>query len=381
MKKSLFLLTLVIFISKVSYGQTVHDQVADSTHFQIPDIPGYYTLKCDFHMHTVFSDGVVWPHIRVDEAIAEGLDVISITDHVEHHRKEVEDNHMVPYEIAKKHAEGKDLLLILGGEISASKDHFNALFLKNTDEPALRDKKPANRIAAANAQEAFVFWNHPGWTAKYKDGNTPMDEAFLSLIKAGQIKGIEICNGDGYWEGAHELVQEFDLTLFGNSDIHGVSTYQFQPEKHRTITLVFASEKTVEGVQEALLNQRTAIFQGEHLIGPEEFLKPLFFESLDIETEYRKGTSLARMTITNNSDFDFICENKSPFKLYNGIHIFTIKAHAKTTIVVKTLEQLSGFSLDLMVHNALVAPGKSMELAIPARDLISGNNISELSNE
>jgi len=370
MKKLLFLLTLIILISKVSHGQSVHDLGTDSAHFQIPDIPGYYTLKCDFHMHTVFSDGVVWPHIRVDEAIAEGLDVISITDHVEKHRKEVEDNHMVPYEIAKKHAEGKDLILILGGEISASRDHFNALFLKNTDEPNLRDKLPANRIAAAYEQEAFIFWNHPGWTSKYKDGNSPMDEEFIKLIKAGQIKGIEICNGDGYWEGAHTLVQEFDLTLLGNSDIHGVSTYQFKPDKHRTITLVFAREKTAEGVQEALLNKRTAIYQGDHLIGPEDLLKPLFLESLDIETEYREGTSLARMTITNNSDFDFICENKSSFKFYNGIHFFTIKAHAKTTIIVKTLEQLPGFSLDLLVHNALVAPGKSMELAIQVEGLL-----------
>jgi hypothetical protein len=370
MKKLLFLLTLIIIVSKVAYGQSIHDLGTDSAHFQIPDIPGYYTLKCDFHMHTVFSDGVVWPHIRVDEAIAEGLDVISITDHVEKHRKEVEDNHMVPYEIAKKHAEGKDLLLILGGEISASRDHFNALFLKNTDEPSLRDEIPAKRIAAANEQEAFVFWNHPGWTSKYKDGNCPRDEGFLELIKAGQIKGIEICNGDEYWEGAHELVEEFDLTLIGNSDIHGVSTYQFQPEKHRTITLVFAREKTVEGVQEALLDKRTAIYQGNHLIGPEILLKPLFLESLDIETDYREGTSLARMTITNNSDFNFICENKSSFKFYNGIHFFTIKAHAKTTIIVKTMEQLPGFSLDLVVHNALVAPGKSMELAIPVEGLL-----------
>ena len=29
-----------------------------------PDIPGYKTLKCDFHTHTVFSDGSVWPDIR-----------------------------------------------------------------------------------------------------------------------------------------------------------------------------------------------------------------------------------------------------------------------------------------------------------------------------
>ena len=369
MKRLLFILALTALISTDGYGQPVHDLGTDSAHFQIPDIPGYYTLKCDFHMHTVFSDGVVWPHIRVDEAIAEGLDVISITDHVEYHRKEVEDNHMVPYEIAKKHAEGKELILILGGEISASRDHFNALFLKNTDEPDLRDKNPVNRIAAANEQGAFVFWNHPGWTPRAKDGNCPRDEDFIELMRSGQIKGIEVCNGDGYWEVAHDLVEEFNLTLLGNSDIHGVSSYQYQPDKHRTITLVFAEEKSVEGVREALLNHRTAIYQGGHLIGPEDLLKPLFFESLDIETEYREGTSLAKMTLTNNSDFDFICENKGPFKFYNGIHFFTIKAHAQTTIVVKTLEQLSGFSLDLLVHNVLVAPGQSMELAITVEEL------------
>ena len=49
----------------------------------IPDILGYKTLKCDFHMHTVFSDGIVWPTFRVDEAWEEGLDAIAITDHIE----------------------------------------------------------------------------------------------------------------------------------------------------------------------------------------------------------------------------------------------------------------------------------------------------------
>ena len=26
----------------------------------LPDLDGYKTLKCDFHMHTVFSDGNLW---------------------------------------------------------------------------------------------------------------------------------------------------------------------------------------------------------------------------------------------------------------------------------------------------------------------------------
>ena len=53
-----------------------------------PDIPGYRTLVCDFHLHTVFSDGSVWPDFRVQEAIRDGLDAISITEHLEFQPKE-----------------------------------------------------------------------------------------------------------------------------------------------------------------------------------------------------------------------------------------------------------------------------------------------------
>ena len=28
-----------------------------------PDLPGYVTVKCDLHTHTVFSDGEVWPTV------------------------------------------------------------------------------------------------------------------------------------------------------------------------------------------------------------------------------------------------------------------------------------------------------------------------------
>lgn len=355
-----FSIVILAWVSGNSYCQIREEMI-------LPNIPGYITLKCDFHMHTVFSDGVVWPNVRVEEAIAEGLDAISITDHLEYHRKEVEDNHVISYEIAKYHAKNKDLLVISGGELSASKDHFGALFLKNQDDLKLRDEVPANRIAAANDQGGFVFWNHPGWTAKYKDGNIPWNEEFIRLIKEGQIKGIEVSNGDGYWEGAYKLARDYNLTLMGNSDMHGVSYYQFQPGKHRTITLVFAKEKSVDGIREALLNHRTAIYQGDHLIGSEEFLKPLFFESLEIETEYRPGTTLAKMTITNTSDVDFYCTNKGPYWFYNSTRFFTLKAHANTILLVKTIEKLSVFSLDLVVHNLITAPGESMELAFPVK--------------
>ena len=54
------------------------------TEINIPGFDGYQTLKCDFHIHTVFSDGSVWPSVRVQEAWQEGLDAIAITDHLEY---------------------------------------------------------------------------------------------------------------------------------------------------------------------------------------------------------------------------------------------------------------------------------------------------------
>ena len=51
---------------------------------RVPDIPGYTTLKCDFHIHSAYSDGSVWPDVRVNEAWNEGLDAIAITEHIEY---------------------------------------------------------------------------------------------------------------------------------------------------------------------------------------------------------------------------------------------------------------------------------------------------------
>ena len=39
-----------------------------SRKIEFPDIPGYETLICNLLQHTVFSDGSVWPDIRVREA-------------------------------------------------------------------------------------------------------------------------------------------------------------------------------------------------------------------------------------------------------------------------------------------------------------------------
>ena len=62
---------LLIVLTSMAYSQT-SKSLAENRIIDFPDIPGYKTLKCDFHQHTVFSDGSVWPSIRVQEAIRDG---------------------------------------------------------------------------------------------------------------------------------------------------------------------------------------------------------------------------------------------------------------------------------------------------------------------
>ncbi|MGB6033667.1 MAG: hypothetical protein WBH55_12600, partial [Bacteroidota bacterium] len=102
------------------------------TEMKVPDIPGYRTLKCDFHTHTVFSDGNVWPTIRVDEVWSLGYDAISITDHIEYqpHKKYIPVQHEASYEIAQPTGETRDIIVIRGSEVTRvmPPGHLNAIF-------------------------------------------------------------------------------------------------------------------------------------------------------------------------------------------------------------------------------------------------------------
>ncbi len=97
-------LLLVSLLAVIHTSVHAHEPVTRArSPIQLPEVPGYVTLKCDFHIHTVFSDGLVWPSLRAEEAWREGLDAIAITDHIEYqpHKADITTNHNRSYEIAK----------------------------------------------------------------------------------------------------------------------------------------------------------------------------------------------------------------------------------------------------------------------------------------
>ncbi len=366
MKKLFHILIVLFFSGGTVFGQS-SGETAGTRIIEFPGIPGYQTLICDFHIHTVLSDGSVWPDIRVQEAWRDGLDAISITDHIEYqpHQEDIpHSDRNRSYELAKRYARNNDLLVINGAEITRAMPpgHFNAIFLKDVNK--LNQEDVMEVFREAKRQGAFVFWNHPHWTSQQPDGIASLKEMHYQLLEEQLLDGMEIYNEHTYSDEALQIALDQDLTLMGNSDIHGLIDWTFSvPEGgHRPVTLVFASEKSEEALQEALFAGRTAVWFDNSLVGNASLLVPLIQGSLEVKRE--KPSPVQRLTITNHSDADYILENTSPYTLHANGSVVTVKAHGITTLQVKTEKEITAFNLTFRVLNAYTAPGAHPEITL-----------------
>jgi len=282
----------------------------------MPDIPGYVTLKCDFHSHTVFSDGNVWPTQRVGEAWRDGLDALSITDHIEYqpHKDFISADNNAAWKIAGTLAKDYNLILVHGAEITRSMPpgHINALFIQDAD--SLDNPDFMKVIEAAVKQGAFIQYNHPGWTSQQPDGIPRLYPVHLELIAKGWLNGIEYFNEFEAYRNSTvmEMCREHKLAVMGNSDVHGVisETYMEPEYTHRPVTLVFARERTMESLREAMFAGRTAVWYGDSLAGFEQFTGPLFRAAVKAGASYKDDGKNIFFEITNNSDL--------PMKLTGG---------------------------------------------------------------
>mgnify|MGYP003556501649 FL=1 len=259
MKRILF--SLLLASSVVAQGQIRNDELVELTHLNganvrteisIPGFDGYQTLKCDFHTHTVFSDGYVWPTMRVEEAWQEGLDAIAITDHIEYRpfKKVVVGDLNESFKIAKKHGDGMGFIVIQGTEITRSKPlgHLNALFINDANVMEVED--PLVAIDKALEQGAFILWNHPGWP----DDKSTLYPVHEELLKANKIHAVEVLNHKEYYPVAFDWFNQYGIAPFANTDIHDLvdGSYGLESGKFRPMTLVFATERTEKGIKEAL---------------------------------------------------------------------------------------------------------------------------------
>jgi len=356
-RRVVFTIGLVLLSGLATAAAQVRQEI------QFPDVPGYETLKCDFHMHTVFSDGLVWPDVRVYEAWREGLDVIAITDHIEYqpHQQDLPTKHNRPHELAANPARERDILLIKGAEVTRDTPpgHHNAIFLSDIDPLDTDDFYAV--FEQAQRQQAFVFWNHPGWKGPELGR---WGEHQTTLLARKQLHGIEVCNANDYYAQAHQYAVEKNLVMLGDSDIHHPSREgERTARNHRTLTLVFAKEKTIDAIREALFAGRTAVWYQNQLIGREPELAAMFTAAVQVEPPHHRAGDTVWVKVENRCELDIELERIGPGRPARihlparACYLLRIKAPAK--------EQPEGLSYRAL--NFLIGPDQPLpvRLVIP----------------
>jgi 3',5'-nucleoside bisphosphate phosphatase len=338
-KRIIFVLTVLFaLIGQFSHAQSSVNNIQlpelrvekQRKQINVPDLEGYTTLKCDFHMHTIFSDGLVWPTIRVYEAYYEGLDAISITEHIENNPSKpfVGGDDNSSYEIAKDAAKDYNILLVRGGEITRAMPpgHLNAIFLDDANKLDIED--PYDAIMEAHRQGAFITWNHPGWKAQQPDTCLIFD-VHKELIDKGVIKGIEVFNEKEWYPIALGWANQYDLAVTGYADIHEVTSHYYPLDTyHRPMTLVFARERTYEGLKSAMFEKRTVAWFSKYVAGKEDLMKELFHSSVEVLKLSEKDSRGRAMTEIRNRT-DFIMEFHS---LESDLPSFTLQPNSSYLI-------------------------------------------------
>jgi len=341
----------------------------------LPELPGYVTLKCDFHIHTVFSDGLVWPTVRAEEAWREGLDAIAITDHIEHqpHKADMVKNHNRAHQIAKGLGDELKVLVVAGSEITRAMPpgHLNAIFLTNATP--LETELWRDAIDAAHQQGAFIFWNHPGWERQLSNGVVRWHPEHTELLEAGKLHGIEVVNGRAYYPEAHRWALEKNLALLSNSDIHQPMhmDYQLHTGDHRPVTLVFARDRSPAALKEALFARRTAVYAANRLIGRAEYLRPIFERSvtLDRPTVKLPPRKAVLVQVSNASEVAYQLELVAAPAGCTAPARLTLPGQRTALLELKAAPPNTpvgdGTALTYRVANLLVAPDQPLVVNLP----------------
>ena len=300
--------------------------------FHLPDVNGYHVYKADLHLHTMFSDGNVTPEFRVQEAWYDGLDVIAITDHIEGRKWEgkmlkflkgylpkgtvpvndkvsrqpadkrgIQADLNVSYQSAAAVADEYGMTVIPGAEITREPvaiGHFNALFIKDANK--IYDANPAVAIENARQQGALIQHNHPGW----RRTSVKMTEFETQVYEKGYINGIEVMNGVQFYPSVLQRAQERRLYVAANTDMHLTTQLYYQGEQ-RNMTLIFAKDKSLQSLKEALKERRTLAYSFGTVAGDEQLVKHFFLACIHAEVIKTDANGKHKVMLTNNSSVDF----------------------------------------------------------------------------
>ena len=233
---------------------------------------GFRVLEGDFHVHTRYSDGLLFPFDVVRVAERAGLDVVGITEH----------NIIFPAEMAAWFARvfGGPIVLV-GEEVTTNRFHLIALGLTRNATYKLPLR---SLIEDIHAQGGVALAAHP--VEMYWD-------TYAEVIDL--LDGAEVVHPIAYRQDRdrgfryQDMVTFFErhqpshpkLAAIGSSDFHGMKALGISR------TYLFVTEASEDGVLEAIRQGQTvAISPDGRAFGPPELVKALEESPLQPRGDY-----------------------------------------------------------------------------------------------
>lgn len=357
------------------YGQIFPER----TNIVLPQVNGYNVYKAELHIHTIYSDAHVTPEFRVQEAWYDGLDVLAITEHIEYRALESSMmEFMKPYfkkgaqpinwsivdkpadgrgiqsdldmsvRLAQKEAKKYDITIVPGAEISRTPEtigHFNALF--TTDNDAIYDPDPVQSFRNARSQGALIMHNHPGWRRKSLD----MIEFDKKVYPAGLIDGIEVMNHLDFYPRAIDRAGEYGLFMASNTDLHTSSwEYYGNNGSFRNMTLIFAKDKSLESLKEALKARRTLAYSFGTIAGERQLLEDFFKASVKCMVVDTAADGTRTVMLINETSFPYYLNyGGDPMKL-NAFGALSVSVKKDAALKVKVENMWHGSDSHLEVE-------------------------------
>ena len=404
MKKTNILLLFLFSIDIFSVGEVfvINDYKDMDRIINFPNTEKYKVIVADLHTHSVFSDGAVWPNVRVEEAVRDGIDLLAITEHLEY-QPHIDDiphpDRNRSFDIAEDIAKNKDLTVINGAEITRMfpPGHINAIFIEDAnkliylDEAKISEAKEIlkevpeesltnyedlswledaalaslwpvkSALIEARNQNAFTFWNHPAWSSEEFIGQPMLREIHKEFFRDNLLHGIEVANGDGYSEEAFRIALEYGLTVIGTSDVHGLIDWDYPSSigAHRPVTLILSESNSSDAIKSSLFSGKTVVWFKNNLIGLENNILELTNSYLKAKkVEILENSDIARVEIENVSDVRFIIQVLDQSSVVNESNLIEIAPNEKTVLQIDN--GIDKGSLDVKILNAFIAPNKNL---------------------
>lgn len=312
----------------------------------LPQVRGLNIYKADLHTHTIFSDAHVTPEYRVQEAWRDGLDAIAITEHTEYRgyeqtmidflsgylpegTKAVNTNLLdkgpeqggiqvdlnLPTRLAENTAARYGIVVVPGMEISRTPEkigHYNAIFTK--DNNTIYHPDCYESFRRAKAQGALIVHNHPGWRRTSMEIGPFEQKAY----DEGLIDGIETFNSADLYPQAIDRAKKYGFFMVGATDAHiSIARDYLMHTPIRNMTLIFAKDKSLESLRQALLDGNAIAYGYGTLSGEESLLKDLFKASVQTRVERTDANGTRTVAITNTTSISYILriEGDNPFEL------------------------------------------------------------------